>query len=317
MGGKLLLVALEACAKRGRDLDRLAFAAHHADRRQLRDESHLLRGRARRHLQGVSAGVDRADFNRHVELLVRLERAAEVEGQRPRRGAELVLVLDPLRRAVEKKSVEELRRGDHILREAHGVGDARRIAFAPLHAPPDHERRRAENALGAGHASASCLSFSVTILRNAGLSSLPTRVTGKPSMISTRSGHLNLASPCATRKSASAFTEGASHAGRGTMKMQPRSLEGPRKQSSPISPGAARSSDSGSSSRISSSGDPEAPWVWWRTNAGASAPLPSRSPSVKPKRLEHGTPMCFSSASARLMVANNRSEERSCLAMSR
>src|SRR6266850_3467394 len=223
MVDKLLLVALEASAKGGRDLDRLALPAHDADRRQSRDEYVFAGQRARSHFQRVSAGVDRADFNRHVELLVRLERPAEVEGQRPRRWAELVLILDSLRRAVEEKSVEELRRRDDVLREAHGVRDARRVALAPFHPAPDHERRGAENPLGAGHAAASRLSFSAIIRRNAGLSSLPTRVTGKASMTSTRSGHLNLASPCASRKAASAFTEGASLVGRGTMKMQPRS----------------------------------------------------------------------------------------------
>src|SRR5690606_10141944 len=43
----------------------------------------------------------------------------------------------------------------------------------------------------------------------AGLSTLPTRVTGNASTISILSGHLNLARPCSTRKAASSATVGA------------------------------------------------------------------------------------------------------------
>src|SRR5438874_13812980 len=70
-------------------------------------------------------------------------------------------------------------------------------------------------------ASVSLFSFSAITAFSATLSSLPTRVMGNASIVSTRSGHLNLARPLPTRNSASSLTAGALFPGRGMMKMHP------------------------------------------------------------------------------------------------
>src|SRR3984893_5927429 len=73
----------------------------------------------------------------------------------------------------------------------------------------DHGRVSTTDRSSAADITSSCFNSAAIAAFNAGLSRLPTRVSGNDSMTSMRSGHLNLASPLATRKSASSLTAGA------------------------------------------------------------------------------------------------------------
>src|SRR5205823_12180223 len=69
----------------------------------------------------------------------------------------------------------------------------------------------------------SCFSRSAIMARSRALSSLPTRVTGKVSRASMRSGSLNFASPLSARNTPSSFTPGAWALRFGMMNAQPLS----------------------------------------------------------------------------------------------